>query len=285
MCRLAKKLANLPRHLILTYNTSVQVYSTADSLLVRRIELPVTNSENGGYITASVLSRTSTDHIWVASTDGQIWNIDWKTGAGADTPLTIDAKILDMALDSVELKEGKIDILLVLQQLDGSRAQLVAYDHNALATKSGKLLHTLEATTGLVRSTAGGRFVAAATGATLHMGMPRKSPGDAPTTLATLAYRFYSFEAPDLIACLDLQASIRITKKGREELQQVDLVLGGARGAIYLYSDIASKVGEGSNSKAGVIQPRKQHWHRNAVHSVKWSLDGMPSFSLNRRRR
>ena len=258
------------------------MYSTADSLLVRRIELPVTNSENGGYITAAVLSRTSTDHIWVASTDGQIWNIDWKTGAGADTPLAIDAKILDMTLDLVELKGGKVDILLVLQQLDGSRAQLVAYDHNALATKSGKLLHTLEGTTGLVRSTAGGQFVAAATGATLHMGMLRKSSGDAHTTLATLAYRFYSFEAPDLIACLDLQASTRITKKGREELQQVDLVLGGARGAIYLYSDIASKVGEGSNSKAGVIQPRKQHWHRNAVHSVKWSLDGMPSFSLIR---
>ena len=106
--------------MILTYNTSVQVYSTADSLLVRRIELPVTNSENGGYITAAVLSRSSTDHIWIASTDGRVWNIDWKTGAGAETPLAINATILDMTLDLVELKDGKTDILLVLQALDAT---------------------------------------------------------------------------------------------------------------------------------------------------------------------
>lgn len=278
LCSSEKKLTDPVRHLILIYNTSVQVYSTADSLLVRRIELPVTNSENGGYITAAVLSRSSTDHIWVASTDGRIWSIDWKTGFGVETPVDINAKILDMTLDGVEMKEGETDILFVLQALDETKAQLVAYNTNTLTTKTGKVLHTLEGDTGLVRSTAGARFIAAATGATLHMGLLRKSFAD---TFASLDYRFYSFDAPDLVACLDLQSSTRITKKGREALQQVDLVVGGARGAIYLYSDVASKAGEGSGSKAGVIQPRKQHWHRKAVHSVKWSLDGKLLVSRN----
>ncbi|KAK0731423.1 hypothetical protein B0H67DRAFT_597313 [Lasiosphaeris hirsuta] len=268
------------QHLIITYNTSIQVYSTVDSLLVRRIALPLTTLESGAnlsavHIVASALSQNSPDHVWVASTDGRIWYINWTSGAGVDTPFTIDTrKLLGMVVESVKFSETTKDILIVLQRLTVSTAQIVAYDDKALSAGEGQLLHTCDEAPQLVRSAANGKLIIAAAKTTLHLGLLKKRK--ATSSLDSLEYRFYSFNAPDLIACMDIRATTQTTKKGGIELDQVDLVVGGARGAIYLYSDLVSKLpADGSSPwKSGSIQPRKSHWHRKAVHSVKWSADG-----------
>ncbi|KAK3341366.1 WD40-repeat-containing domain protein [Lasiosphaeria hispida] len=268
------------QYLIITYNTSIQVYSTVDSLLVRRIALPLATSEPGAnlsavHIVASALSKTSPDHVWVASTDGRIRHINWTSGAGVDAPFTIETKkLLDMVVESAEFGDTTKDVLIVLQKLTGSTAQIVAYDDKALSAREGKLLHTCDEAPRLVRSAANGKLIVAAAKATLHIGLLKKRK--ATNSLDDLEYRFYSFNAPDLVACMDIRATTRTTKKGAIELGQVDLVIGGARGAIYLYNDVVSKLpSDGFNSsKSGSIQPRKSHWHRQAVHSVKWSADG-----------
>ncbi|KAK4154751.1 WD40-repeat-containing domain protein [Chaetomidium leptoderma] len=267
------------RHLIITYNTSIQVYSTDDSLLVRRIALPLTRTDDATefvstHIVSSVLSKCDTDYIWVACSDGRIWHINWTSGAGADTPFTVEAKkVLDVAVDAAEIGGKPEDVLLVLKKLTKSSAQIVAYNTKALATGNGKLLHTYDESPQLLRCVAGGRLVVAAAKETLHIGLLK---GRKATSLDDLTYRFHCFDVPDIVSCLDIRPTLRTTKKGVLELQSVDLVVGCARGAIYVYHDLLSKLpGEGSGSlKAGMIQPKKYHWHRRAVHSVKWSEDG-----------
>ncbi|KAL2136633.1 hypothetical protein VTI74DRAFT_2662 [Chaetomium olivicolor] len=267
------------RHLIIPYNTSIQVYSTEDSLLVRRIAIPVTRVDEATEfvstrIVSAVLSKSDPDYIWVACSDGRVWHLNWTSGAGVDAPFAIDAKkVLDMTVDEVEIGGKTEDILLVLKRLTRSSAQIVAYHRKALETKSGKLLHTCDEGPQSLRSIAGGRLVVAAAKESLHVGLLKTKKA---ASLDDLVYRFHSFDVPDIVTCLDIRATTRTTKKGGLEIQSVDLAVGCARGAIYVYHDLLSKLpGEGSGAfKAGLIQPRKYHWHRRAVHSVKWSLDG-----------
>ncbi|KAK4170285.1 NET1-associated nuclear protein 1 [Cladorrhinum sp. PSN259] len=267
------------RHLIITYNTSLQVYTTEDSLLVRRIAFPMTKAEDetelaSAHIVATALSKCSPDYIWVATSDGRVWYINWTSGAGADSPVALEAKkVLDMAVDVVEIGGASVDVLFVLQRLTKASAQIVAYDSKALSTKNGKLLHTYDESPQLLRSAAGARLVVATAKETLHIGfLKAKKVG----FLSDLTYKFYSFDLPDIISCLDIRVTTRQKQKGGAELQSVDVVVGCARGAIYMYGDLARKLSieASAASEAGLLQPRKYHWHRRAVHSVKWSDDG-----------
>ncbi|KAL2260153.1 hypothetical protein VTK26DRAFT_5940 [Humicola hyalothermophila] len=267
------------RHLIITYNTSIQVYSTEDSLLVRRIALPVTRTDDAAdltstHIASSALSKCDPDYIWVACSDGRIWHINWTAGTGADSPFTIDTKkLLDMTVDAVDIGGKTEDVLLVLKRLTKSSAQIVAYNNKALSARSGKLLHTYDESPQLLRSVAGGRLVVAAAKEAIHIGLLKTKKL---ASLDDLQYRFLCFDLPDTVSSLDIRTTTRQTKKGGLELQSVDLAVGGARGAIYVYNDLLSSLvieGAGS-SKAGPIHPKKYHWHRRAVHSVKWSQDG-----------
>ena len=57
----------------------------------------------------------------------------------------------------------------------------------------------------------------------------------------------------------------------------IDVLVGGARGSIYFYNDLVAKLEalEGNESNQDALVGRKYHWHRRAVHTVKWSKDGM----------
>ena len=100
--------------------------------------------------------------------------------------------------------------------------------------------------------------------------------------LQHLKYDLFLLDAPDIIASLDVQTNLRprSTKKQRAELVDepvVNVVVGGASGAIYRYHDILVRL---KSLSAKVISkeqlvPQKHHWHRKAVHAVKWSADGM----------
>ncbi|KAK4242646.1 WD40-repeat-containing domain protein [Achaetomium macrosporum] len=267
------------RYLIVTYNTSIQVYSTEDSLLVRRISLPVTRTDGttefvSTHIVSSVLSKCNTDYVWVTCSDGRIWHINWASGAGADTPFTVEAKrVLDVTVEEVDIGGKPEDVLLVLKKLTRVSAQIVAYNTKALSTRSGKLLHTYDESPQFLRSVAGGRLIVAAAKEALHIGSLKVKQ---PASLDDLTYRFHCFDTPDIITCLDIRPTLRTTRKGGLELQSVDVAVGGARGAIYVYHDLLSDLPrEGSGSvKVGMIQPKKHHWHRRAVHSLKWSEDG-----------
>ncbi|KAK0734332.1 hypothetical protein B0T26DRAFT_670645 [Lasiosphaeria miniovina] len=267
------------RHLIITYNTSIQVYSAENSLLVRRIALPVTGSDTGNdlmstHIVASSLSKTSPEYVWVACSDGRIWHINWKTGAGTDTPFIIEVKkVLGMTVEAVEMGGATQDVLLVLKKLTKASGQIMAFDAKALSQGEGQLIHTYDESPQLLQFAAGGRLIVAAAKETLHIGLLKSNKKL--NSIGDLEFQFHSFGVPDPITCFDIRSETQTHKK-RTEIKSVDLTIGCARGAIYLYDDVLSKLpGGGSRSgKTSLFQPRKYHWHRRAVHCVKWSEDG-----------
>ncbi|KAK4229743.1 hypothetical protein QBC38DRAFT_84706 [Podospora fimiseda] len=268
------------RYLIITYNTSIQVYTTGDSLLVRRIPIPITKADDdtelaSAHIVGTVLSKCSPDNIWVVSSDGRVWYINWTSGDGADRPVAVEAKkVLDMAVDAIDIGGATVDVLLTLQRLTKASAQIVAYDSQALSAKNGRTLHIYDESPQILRTAAGGRVIVAAAKEVLHVGFLKTNKKI--RNLGDLAYKFYSFDMPDIISCLDIRATTQMKPKGGAELQSVDVVVGCARGAIYMYSDLARKLSieASASSEMGLLQPRKYHWHRRAVHSVKWSDDG-----------
>lgn len=267
------------RHLLIVYNTSLQVYSTSNSLLIRRIPLATPDLEGadktrGVHIVSVALSKVSEHLAWVARSDGRIWCIDWTNGSGADAPFTTEAKkILGMAVDQGQVAQATEDILLVLERTSHASGQIVAYDRKSLAAKSGKLLHTCDDSPHILRSANNLSVIVAATKHSVHIGLPKHKGKDL-KNIGSLHFQFFSFDLDDPITALDL----RLRAQGKKNNSKViaDLAVGCARGAILLFSDILTKLPNvaGQAPRKGSLQPRTLHWHSRAVNSVKWSEDG-----------
>ena len=63
----------------------------------------------------------------------------------------------------------------------------------------------------------------------------------------------------------------------------IDIAIGDISGVLLLFEDILSsfaaiestqKGGKTRADNAESLRPKKLHWHRDAIGSVKWSLDG-----------
>lgn len=86
--------------------------------------------------------------------------------------------------------------------------------------------------------------------------------------------------------CMDVKTRRRTTATRGEDISrdahdqlEVDVVLGGLRGSIFVFHDVLNRLSIGQGA-GFTTQPRQQfreqqlHWHREAVGSVAWSLDG-----------
>lgn len=280
------------RYLILAYSTSIQVYTTADSLLLRRIPI-IPGHSDAFRIVATKLSPESTNLLWVACSDGRIWLIDWTTGSAQGEPLLTESKtVVDMTILPIRIKGHIHEVLLVSEHsITDKRNSLVTYDRAANSNKwevnylvsmahSGERIHSLH----LVEAS---NVLLAATKSTLVVGVP-----DSPkvTNFADMTYSFYHFETNDVITALDsrIATSLRPAQQSRRMMKEkpktrnskfpiVDVLVGGARGSIYFYNDLVAKLEalEGGESNKDTLVGRKYHWHRRAVHAVKWSKDGM----------
>lgn len=267
------------------------MYTTADSLLLRRI--PITPTHKDSFrVVATALSPQSSNLLWVACSDGRIWSIDWTTGSVQGDPLVTESKsAVDMTLLPIRIKGVSHEVLVVSEHSKNGRNSLVAYDGlvdsdkretNTLVSMahSGEQIHSLH----FVEES---NVLLAAAKSTLVVGIP-----DSPkvTSVADLTYSFYHFETNDVITALDsrIAATIRPPQQSRRLMKEktkprdskfpiVDVLVGGARGSIYFYNDLVAKLEalEGNAPNKDALVGRKYHWHRRAVHAVKWSKDGM----------
>ncbi|KAI0426872.1 WD40-repeat-containing domain protein [Xylaria sp. FL1042] len=267
------------KHLILAYNTSLQVYSAPDSLLLRKIELSFSRIDGRRDQIAAVRpSATSENLLWVASHGGSIWLIDWTTGAGSDEPLKLDCdRLHDMFVDSVEIGNDFRDLLYVSSRNEQAW-QITAYDVRGLELVGSKTVFSHTSAIQNLRVAHSGYTFTAYADQTVIVGS-RKN--ETPSTLEDLAYEVISFDAGDEITCLDMQVTARVhinrrSQREASDLPVVDLAIGCARGAIFAYNDLLPKIRLLNNPKTRhhALQPRKYHWHRKAVHAVKWSRDG-----------
>lgn len=280
------------RNLIVTYNTSIQVYSASDSLLLRRIPISSLNSSSTkgsspATIVATKLSQQNNDLVWVACSDGRIFLVHWKEPSeDLESFQTNSGTARDLSVVLLGSGKNAQEAVVVVESDKPQRLDLTAYLFRHGSTpESRSILNLKKNGTGLqlVQSSADGSVLVGALNERLFIGAATKG---APDSFDQLSYEFFSFDTPDLITTIDIKVasqrnSNRVSGRGEsaESDGVVDIIVGGARGSIYLYHDALAKIKAAGKSKTEkeIVQAQKYHWHRKAVHSVKWSRDGMSS--------
>ncbi|KAI0837605.1 sporulation protein [Hypoxylon sp. FL0890] len=267
------------RHLILAYNTSIQIYSAAESLLIRKIPLPRIEVENSTSRIVSIqLSPSSQNHVWVASSAGYIWLIDWTNGNGSETPIRFKCGILcDMFVERMQIGADLRDVPLV--SIERNREwQIVACDVRESELKEFKAILSQRMPIFDLQSVRNGYALIASAERDLLFGILKSRVVKAVTQLQ---YEFFTLDVNDEIACLDVRATDRIHLNRKTQVEAgdepvVDVVVGCARGAVLFYNDLLPQFRwlQSPKGHRSSLQPRKYHWHRKAVHAVKWSRDG-----------
>lgn len=267
------------KHLILPYNTSLQVYSCADSLLLRNIKLPISSgADYPEHIISISLSPSDPHFVWVASSSGRIWLIDWTTGDGSSSHLRVKCELLSgMTVEHMNIGKETRDVPLICIG-KGPNWSIVACDVRNLDLKSTKTLLSQKALIHNIQSAEKGNTLVASSERNVLLGSPRSRNV---ASFDQIDYEFFSFDCSDEITCLDIRATERIhlnrasqRKEGDDAV--IDVAVGCARGSVFSYNDLLSqlRVLQNAKSRHFSIQPRKYHWHRRAVHAVKWSRDG-----------
>ena len=268
------------KFMILAYNTSLQVYSCADSLLIRNIKLPVSSgTEHLEHIISACLSPLDPDFVWVASSLGRIWLINWTTGDGASSHVKIKCDFISgMSVDSMDFGDETRDVPFVCIR-KASRWQIVACTIQDRGLKSTAILFSQEKDFAIhnIQTLRNGHTIVASADRNVLLGsLTRKG-----ASLDQVAYQFYTFDCSDDITCLDARSADRVhlnraTQRKQGDDPVIDIVVGCARGPVFLYNDILPQLQILSKGKSRdfSLQPRKYHWHRRAVHAVKWSRDG-----------
>lgn len=176
------------------------------------------------------------------------------------------------------------EVILVLEAQHDPRVDLVAYDGSpATSLKPARVMTVAENLDGLqiIESSEDGQIIVGASNDKLFLGVASEKEV---TTLKQLRYEFFSWQAPDIVSALDMRfLPAKSTGAGRRGPGMVDLIIGCARGPIYRYNDALSKLQASGGSSAGKrsLQGQKYHWHRKAVHAVKWSRDGECSATIH----
>ncbi|KAI3340683.1 WD40-repeat-containing domain protein [Ustulina deusta] len=267
------------KYLILAYNTSLQVYSAHDSLLLRKIQLSFSRIDSRrDQIAAICPSPTSPNLLWVASYGGSIWLIDWTTGADSELPINLNCdRLQDMFIDSAKVGGDFRDMLYVSAKREQAW-HIIAYDVRDFQLVGSKTIFSYTAPIENLRVAHLGYTFTAYAGRTIIVGSRKH---EITSTLEDLAYEVITFDAGDEITCLDIQVASRVhlNRKSQREASDapvIGLAIGCARGAVFAYHDLLPKIRLLNNPKTRhhALQPRKYHWHRKAVHAVKWSRDG-----------
>lgn len=177
------------------------------------------------------------------------------------------------------------EVVVVAESDRSTRLDLIAYlIHEGPTPKSKEILSLKKNGFGLqfLQASEDGSVLYGALNDRLFVGAVSKG---ALESFDKLGYEFFSFDTPDLITTLDLRVGSKKSFGGGSASNsapldsdgQLNVIIGGARGAIYLYHDVLARlraVGV-SKSEKDTLHAQKYHWHRKAVHSLKWSRDGM----------
>ncbi|KAI9714600.1 MAG: hypothetical protein M1812_006405 [Candelaria pacifica] len=272
------------KYLLLAYDHAIKVYSATTSQLVRT--LPASAEESGeATITAYALSSTKPNTIYV-STIGHISHWDWVAGEQLGRWIS-KAQIFGLATSALAIGDSTFD-LVYAREKRGEHWMISAYNllHGTfLADKERtQLFETRRPILGLYVTQSGENIVASygeylVVGVTKHRNIP---------TLSMLAFIWRELRTPERITCLDVREIVtrqlsrgKGTKGPAKHLKSqysLDVVLGGLKGAIYIHENLLHKLDQkepdAQITKAVNLTPLKLHWHREAVATVKWSVDG-----------
>ncbi|KAF8531806.1 quinon protein alcohol dehydrogenase-like superfamily [Trichophaea hybrida] len=251
------------KHLLVAHALSLKIFSSETSLLVRIIMLPAFASiiYSSEYIVSFFLDR-SDDRVYVATSNSRLYLFDfergkriheWNLGLGL-------VQHVCLCPDQI-LESSESEVVYVVSA--GAHSQDTSITRVSLAASrlgTKVILYRSKRLITAVQIADAGRvvcFISEADIVVIH--------GEC---------RPRAYKMPDLLTCMDIylpSSSVGMGKKSKQEATQRygDIVVGDCTGAIYLLHGVI-KCSEVETDFAST----KYHWHRVAVCSVKWALDG-----------
>ncbi|KZF21962.1 WD40 repeat-like protein [Xylona heveae TC161] len=265
------------KYLFVANETAVHIYSTATSLLVRALVIGGTT-----VVTGYALSPTKPNTLYVSTLSGLIYHWDWVEGEKLGR-WEIGSDIFGLAVAPMPSQPHQ-DIVYTVDKKQ--KWMLTAHKLMSGIEASKTELATLYRSTNPITSlriVQGGRVIVATSGDRLLVGFSEafQSP-----SLQELSYVFREISSSEWITCIDIRESSGERQSGGKKAKSqqgnrapsVDIVVGGLQGAIFVHEDLLNKMIQMERPSTGretfKITPRKLHWHREAVNTVKFSLDG-----------
>lgn len=210
--------------------------------------------------------------------------MDWTSGAGAEQFWGISAGCIYMTVASMESDGRRRDVVFTTEVRPSGGFRVTANELAAPgdAFKTGaRTIYTSTERINFLKTAREGSVIAASSGKRILIGTLRSAEYG---SIDKIRYEFRIFESTDPIKSLDLRVKERPAieaegmKKTARKTPVVDLVVGDIRGVVYVHNDLAMKLfmqsQDGALSSSTSLVPRKLHWHRQEVHTAKWSLDG-----------
>jgi NET1-associated nuclear protein 1 (U3 small nucleolar RNA-associated protein 17) len=182
-----------------------------------------------------------------------------------------------MTVASMESLDRKRDIVLTTEA-KGDMWRITANELTApdsTIKTDAKTIYTSKDRIRYLKTAAAGSAIVAVSGNKIIVGGLQSTDYG---TVDKIKYGFHIFETVDAVASLDVRATRRTGSKDNKKLQRtpiVDVVVGDVRGTIFVHDDLLANLQSWGGKPVTTPNPRKLHWHRQAVNAVKWSKDGM----------
>ncbi|KAI9728528.1 MAG: hypothetical protein M1834_007666 [Cirrosporium novae-zelandiae] len=259
------------KYLFLAYETTIRVYSTSTSLQVHSL-LVAPDS----LITGMAISPKNPEELYVTILAGaiELWNwkkkervADWHT----------KHLISSLALLHSDSREGDEGLLYTLDQTSAGPSSITARRFTCAKHEQTQITkwESPKSPIANIKVIQGGRIIIYTTDNKIAIG--RRT--DQVTSISDLEYTWLEFSVSEPIVCLDVRQPESKTgatpKKSKQRFQPIDIAIGGAKGAIFVIEDILNRlIAFETQKNQSAIEPRRMHWHREAVLTVQWSNDG-----------
>jgi NET1-associated nuclear protein 1 (U3 small nucleolar RNA-associated protein 17) len=269
------------KYLILANPKSLQIYFTETSLLAN--VLPVGIS---GFVTSYALSSTNPTQVYVADSNGLITLWDWVDGTKIGR-WDIGATVRNMAV--ITQPGSDEDLVYCHETGDKNIINVHALRTKSQASKTElkRVLKTNSPITNL-QVLLQGKYVIIATTDSVTVGKRLKV---SKTAVQEFEYVWRELKFSKRVMTFHTyfrqpEALEKGKRTAHDQRDVLDLAVGDEVGVILLFEDILASFAaieitqKGNKSRtdsAESLRPKRFHWHRDAVGSVKWSLDGMVS--------
>ncbi|RJE20870.1 hypothetical protein PHISCL_06793 [Aspergillus sclerotialis] len=257
--------------MILGLDTAVHAYSLTTSCLFRTLQL-----ENGHRIVGYKLSPTNNSHLYIFTSNGTISKWEWTSGKQVAC-WDGDGKVLSVDAFFYEWENNTHLVSYTLRERNDGKREIAVRTLDDPEKPGTVVLESRMRISGL-RIAQQGRVVVAYGGSRILVGTTNAFR---PDTLGSIQYTWREAPLPD-ITCLDIRESespvhprTQPSKEGKRA-EGIDLVLGVTDGPILIYHDFLRFFPNDTKGREGwkALSPRKLHWHRGPVNTVRWSKDG-----------
>ncbi|PWY78180.1 WD40 repeat-like protein [Aspergillus sclerotioniger CBS 115572] len=253
-------------YLLLGLETAVHVYSLATSRLIRTLQ-----AKDGDSIVGYKLSPEDSKILYIFTLNGSISKWEWLSGEQSSYWDTCHKTI------SVEvcLTDAGSDCLFFLRERkDGKRG--IAIEHSSDEKSRENIILETNVQINNLKIASQGQFIMAYGDQNVFFGRTRLGKPSEPAQ-----YTWREVNLPVNIMCIDVRhnatsnRSAARSPRDRKQYDKIDLVLGELGGSILIYHDILRFLDDEEGRQNGkTLTPRRLHWHRSSVNSVRWSKDG-----------